>query len=97
MLEVNKVYTLSGGRLKVANMQWNTCKSQFEITFDQNSEIHLDNDTGEIQQQIYEFTKIAALESTEANKNIDVLAVVKNVGEPTSLISKKSGKELHQV
>jgi replication factor A1 len=94
MLEVNKVYTLSGGRLKVANMQWNTCKSQFEITFDQNSEIHLDNDTGEIQEQLYDFTKIAALEHTEANKNVDILAVVKNVGEPATLMSKKSGQEL---
>jgi len=94
MLEVNKVYTLSGGRLKVANMQWNTCKSQFEITFDQNSEIHLDNDTGEIQEQLYDFTKIAALENTEANNSVDVLAVVKNVGEPATLISKKSGQEL---
>jgi replication factor A1 len=96
MLQVNHVYTFSGGRLKVANMQWNTCKSQFEITFDQNSEIHLDNDTGEIQQQIYEFVKINAIENVDANKNIDVLAVVKHVGEPASLISKKSGKELQK-
>lgn len=94
MLEVNKVYTFSGGRLKVANMQWNTCKSQFEITFDQNSEIHLDNDTGEIQEQLYDFTKLAGVENVEANKNIDVLAVVKTVSDPATLISKKSGQEL---
>lgn len=94
MLEINKVYTLSGGRLKVANVQWNTCKSSFEITFDQNSEIHLDNDTGDIQEQIYEFVRIADLENVEANKNVDVLAVVKVVSEPAMLISKKSGQEL---
>jgi replication factor A1 len=35
-LEVGRVYTFSGGRLKVANMQYNNCKSQFEIIFDQN-------------------------------------------------------------
>mmetsp|Transcript_27892 Transcript_27892/g.39242 ORF Transcript_27892/g.39242 Transcript_27892/m.39242 type:complete len:642 (-) Transcript_27892:59-1984(-) len=95
-LEMDKVYTFSGGRLKVANMQYNTCKSNFEITFDQNSEIHLDNDNGEIQQQIYEFVKIADIENTEAGKTIDVLGVVKGVGETQSLTSKKTGKELQK-
>mmetsp|Transcript_17342 Transcript_17342/g.26844 ORF Transcript_17342/g.26844 Transcript_17342/m.26844 type:complete len:643 (+) Transcript_17342:71-1999(+) len=95
-LEMDKVYTFSGGRLKVANMQYNTCKSNFEITFDQNSEIHLDNDNGEIQQQIYEFVKIADIEHTEAGKTIDVLGVVKGVGETQSLTSKKTGKELQK-
>lgn len=94
MLEVGKVYTLTGGRLKVANMQYNTCKSNFEITFDQNSEIHLDNDTGDICKQIYEFCKIADLEAVEANKNVDVLAIVKTVSEPVTIVSKKSGNEL---
>mmetsp|Transcript_21096 Transcript_21096/g.29794 ORF Transcript_21096/g.29794 Transcript_21096/m.29794 type:complete len:643 (-) Transcript_21096:211-2139(-) len=95
-LEMDKVYTFSGGRLKVANMQYNTCKSNFEVTFDQNSEIHLDNDNGEIQQQIYEFVKIADIENVEAGKNIDVLGVVKGVGETQSLTSKKTGKELQK-
>jgi replication factor A1 len=94
MLEVGKVYTLTGGRLKVANMQYNTCKSNFEITFDQNSEIHLDNDTGDICKQVYEFCKIADLESVEANKNVDILAIVKAMSEPVTIISKKSGNEL---
>jgi replication factor A1 len=94
MLEVGKVYTLTGGRLKVANMQYNTCKSNFEITFDQNSEIHLDNDTGDICKQIYEFCKIADLETVEANKNVDVLAIVKVVSDPVTIVSKKSGNEL---
>lgn len=95
MLEEGKVYRLSGGRIKVANMQYNTCKSNFEITFDQNSEIHLDNDGGDIQRNLYNFVpNIAHLENVEQNKFIDVLAIVKAVGEPMTLMSKKSGQEL---
>jgi replication factor A1 len=94
LLEVGKVYTLSGGRLKVANMQWNTCKSNFEITFDANAEIHLSADDGNIQLQAYDLVKIADIEQVEASKNIDVLAVVKAVSEPAHLVSKKSGQEL---
>lgn len=95
MVEEGKVFTFSGGRIKVANMQYNTCKSNFEITFDQNSEIHLVDDSGDIQSNLYEFVgSIAEIENTEANKNVDVLAIVKAVGEPSTLVSKKSGNEL---
>eukprot|EP00584_Thalassiosira_punctigera_P000883 CAMPEP_0172535332 /NCGR_PEP_ID=MMETSP1067-20121228/7393_1 /TAXON_ID=265564 ORGANISM="Thalassiosira punctigera, Strain Tpunct2005C2" /NCGR_SAMPLE_ID=MMETSP1067 /ASSEMBLY_ACC=CAM_ASM_000444 /LENGTH=642 /DNA_ID=CAMNT_0013320263 /DNA_START=160 /DNA_END=2088 /DNA_ORIENTATION=- len=93
-LEEGQVYTFSGGRLKVANMQYNTCKSQFEITFDQNSEIHLDEQGGPEIRESYDFVKIASLESVEPNAYVDILAVVKHVGEPTTIVSKKSGKEL---
>lgn len=94
MLQVGKVYTFSGGRLKVANMQYNSCKSPYEITFDQNSEIHMSNDDGNIEKVLYDFVKISDVENLEANKNIDVLAIVKSVSEPANLISKKTGSEL---
>lgn len=94
-LEVGRVYTFSGGRLKVANMQYNNCRSQFEITFDQNSEIHLD-ETGPADdiRDSYDFVKIDRLEVVDPNTMVDVLAVVKHVGDPASIVSKKSGKEL---
>lgn len=94
-LEEGRVYTFSGGRLKVANMQYNNCKSQFEITFDQNSEIQLDESgTADDIRDAYDFVKIDRLEAVEPNATVDVLAVVKHVGEPASIVSKKSGKEL---
>ncbi|GKY95854.1 hypothetical protein MPSEU_000546000 [Mayamaea pseudoterrestris] len=96
LIQVGKVYRISGGRLKIADTKWNTCKSPYEMTLDQNSEIHLDNDVGNIPTMHYEFThKIADLEQvTDTTKHIDVLAVVKSVQEPVNLISKKSGQEL---
>ena len=94
MLQVGKVYTFSGGRLKVANMQYNNCKSAYEITFDQNSEIHVANDDGNIEKVLYDFVKISQVEHLDANKNVDILAVVKSVSEPANLVSKKTGSEL---
>ena len=96
LLEVGKVYTVSGGRLKVANMQYNTCKSNFEMSIDQNSEIHLVDDEGDIQSQSFEFVKISDLEQVEEKKNVDVLAVVQEIGDVQSLTSKKNGKELQK-
>lgn len=93
-LEEGRTYLFSGGRLKVANMQYNSCKSQFEITFDQNSEIHLDENGGEDIQDSYDFVKIGTLENVDPQAYVDILAVVKHVGEVSTLVSKKSGKEL---
>ena len=96
MLQVGSVYRLGGGRLKVANAQYNTCQSQFEITFDQNSEIHLDNsgDDGSIRRKNYDFVKIADIEGRREGTYVDVAAVVKGVGDVATLVSKKSGQEL---
>jgi replication factor A1 len=96
MLEMNKIYSLSGGRMKTANMQYNTCKSPFELTFDQNSEIVLEDDTGEISQQSYELKPIRDLENVEPGEHVDIIGVVKMVGEPGTIVSKKSGKELQK-
>ena len=94
LLEVDKVYCFSGGRLKAANMQYNTCKSSFEITFDQNSEITLENDSGEISQQTYDLKPISELDAVEPGAYVDILGVVKHVSEPATIVSKKTGKEL---
>jgi len=81
MLAVDKVYTLSGGKLKAANMKFNTCKSGFEITFDENSEIHLVHDDGKIEQNVFEFIKVAALE----NIHVEPANNVPGMGSPNSV------------
>ena len=93
-IEEDRVYTFSGGRLKVANMQYNKCKSQFEITFDQNSTIELDQGGGDDIRASYDFVKVADVERSQPNDYVDILGVVKAVGEPATIVSKKSGKEL---
>jgi len=92
---VGKVYTIGGGKLKVANLKWNTCKSQFEMTLDNNSAVALADDEGEIQAQSFDFVKIGHLEQVEPNKNVDVIGIVQEVSDVQSLMSKKTGQE-HQ-
>jgi replication factor A1 len=92
--EVGKVYTVSGGRLKMANPKFNTCKSSFELTLDQNSEVHLVDDTGDIKIQSFDFVKIGDLEQVNENTNVDVIGVVKEIGDVLSLTSKRTGQEL---
>ena len=95
-LQVGKVYTIGGGKIKVANLKWNTCKSQYEMTLDVNSVIQLADDAGEIQVQSFDFIKIGRLEEVEPNKMVDVIGIVQEVSEVQSLMSKKTGQELQK-
>jgi len=92
--EIGQVYTITGGRLKVANQKYNNCKSNYEMTIDVNTEIVKCEDSKEIQSMIFEFVKIGSLEEKEENSYVDVIGIVQEVGEVQSLTSKKTGNEL---
>jgi len=92
--EVGQVYTITGGRIKVANQKWNTCKSNYEMTIDVNTEIQKCEDSSDIQKQSFDFVKIGNLEQIEEGSYVDVIGIVREVGEVQSLTSKKTGQEL---
>lgn len=94
-LEEGKVYNVTGGRLKIADIKWNTCKSSYEISFDQHTEIHLAPDQASIQTQaLLEVKPIREIETMEPGSFIDILGVVKSKTDVANLTSKKTGKEL---
>jgi len=92
--EIGQVYTITGGRLKVANQKYNNCKSNYEMTIDVNTEIVKCEDSKEIQTMVFEFCKIGKLEEIEENKFVDIIGIVQEVGEVQSLTSKRTGQEL---
>lgn len=92
-IEESKVYTFSGGSLKVvANSNFSRIKNPYELTFDVRSDIKPASDDGSsIKTQTYEFTKIGALQNTDPGAIVDVIGIVKNCGEVTEIISQKMG------
>ena len=92
--EIGQVYTITGGRLKVANQKYNNCKSNYEMTIDVNTEIAKCEDSKEIQKMVFEFCKIGNLEQKEENSFVDVIGIVQEIGEVQSLTSKRTGQEL---
>ena len=95
-LEVGKIYSLTGATVKAANIKYNTCKSKFELTFDhRNSEIHLEQEqNSQIQQQTFDFCKIADINARDENSMVDVLGVLTQVQDPHTIVSKRTGHEL---
>lgn len=92
ILQEGKVYTFSGGTLKVVqNRQYSSLKNNYEITFNQNSEIIPVHDDAGIKCQNFNFVGINAIGMTETNATIDLIGVVRDATDVSEIISTKQG------
>ena len=62
LLEVNQVYTWSNGRLKVANKQYSSCNSDYEISFGSDADIRLCDEDSSIKTVNFNFRKLDSVE-----------------------------------
>ena len=86
-IDVNKVYYMSGGRVKVADSRYSNGRT-YEINFDDKAIINNATDDASIKQATYNFSSIASISDIEPNRTIDVLGVITNVGESASINTK---------
>jgi replication factor A1 len=94
ILEEGKVYLFSDGIVKaVQNRQYSHLISDFEITFNKQSEIIAAADDVEIKSQHFKFVKIDAIPFHDPNTTIDVIAVVKSAADVAELTSQKMGNK----
>ncbi|KAG1705844.1 hypothetical protein DVH05_002409 [Phytophthora capsici] len=87
------VYYFSGGKIKMANRRFSSVDNDYEITFDTHSDISPAPEDGQISQMHYAFKKIADIENVPADSNVDVIGVVRDVGQVNEIMS-KAGKQL---
>ncbi len=65
ILQVNEVYTFTNGRIKVANKQYSSCKSEYEISFGADADIRLCEDDANIEVTIAPHPILAASSPAE--------------------------------
>eukprot|EP00667_Euglena_gracilis_P012717 EG_transcript_13077 len=95
LIENEKVYIFSKGSVKNANKKFTTLANDYELSFDQNAEILPAPDDNSIVRQKYTIVPIANLAHKEKNSNVDLCAVVTEVGEPTTIVT-KAGESLRK-
>lgn len=95
LIEVNRVYLISRGQMKVANKAFaGGIKHEYEITLDQNSLVQLCSDDGNINKVQYSFVPIQMISNAEKDAIIDVIGVVTYVGDISEITIKSTGKTL---
>ena len=87
------MYYFTGGKLKAnTSKQYSNIKNNYEITFDERSEIKECFETSDIKTQNYDFVSVMAINQKEPGDVIDVLAIVKSASEVSEIVSQKQGK-----
>jgi len=89
LLEVGKIYVISRGSIRPAKKQYSSIKNDYEITFDMNTSITMAEDqASSIPEVSYSFVKIADLLSLPKNTVVDVIGIVKETTDATTMKSK---------
>ncbi|KAG8180228.1 hypothetical protein JTE90_016216, partial [Oedothorax gibbosus] len=95
MLETNKVYYVTRASLKPANAKFSTVKNDYEITFNNDTQISpCDDSAASIPMMQFDFVPIANIEEAEKDSNIDVIGVCKSTSDLTTFVARTSNKEM---
>ena len=87
-LERDKVYTFTGGQVKLANKRYTSIKNDYCLTFDSNTVIECCKDDAQIKGDAFTFTKLEAIENMVQNQTVDVVGIVLEVGSVQAITLK---------
>jgi len=95
VFEVNRVYYISKGTVKMSNKQYTShLKNDYEIVLNSDAEVQLADDAGEIKKVKFAFCPIEKIGQHPKDSFVDVIAVVQKVGPIATIVSQKTSKEL---
>lgn len=92
--EVGKVYTISKGRIKVANKKWTHIQNDYQLDLNEHSEVVYVGEDAKIKTQQYDFVTLDRMHEKQDKDYADVIGVCDNVGDIQNFTSQRSGKEL---
>lgn len=95
LIQKDRCYYVGRGMIKTANKKFSTVNNDYEITLTQNSFVKLCEDAQiEAPKLRYKFIPLATIADKDANSAVDVIGVIRSVGEIETLTSKKTSKDL---
>ncbi|KAI5821081.1 hypothetical protein BZA77DRAFT_298669 [Pyronema omphalodes] len=93
VLQEQNVYYISKCRVNIAKKQFSNVKNDYELMIGRDTVIELCNDDS-VPKMNYNFIRLADLSNVEKDAVVDVLGVVKEVGEVEDFVAKTSQKQL---
>ncbi|PGH03823.1 replication factor A1 [Blastomyces parvus] len=93
VFEEGSVYYISSPcRVQIAKKAFNNLNNEYELTFERDTVVEKAEEQNDVPQIRFNFTNIANLQSVEAGTTIDVIGVLKDVGETSQIMSKTTSK-----
>jgi len=94
IIEEGTVVLISKGALKPKDTRYNKTTSQYELTIQRETTIEVVPDDGDLPKVKFDFKTIADIENIEVGEILDVVGVVKSLGEVNTIVTKKDSREL---
>lgn len=95
MLQNGGVYNFGGGTVKNANKRFTTVANNYELSYGSDGTVTLSADQGDnIPRERFNFVPISVLEHKEKYAPVDVMCCITKVSPATSIVAKKTGKEM---
>merc|ERR1719326_84441 len=94
LLEEGKVYTVSKGRIRVANKRYTHIQNDYSIDLNEHSEVVFVGEDAKISNQVYDFKPLNAIEALEDKTYVDAVVVCDHVGDVQNFTSSRTNKEL---
>lgn len=85
-------YISSPCRVQLAKKQFSNLPNDYELTFERDTIVEKAEDQGDAPQIKYNFTTIGQLQDIEKDTTIDIIGVLKEVGEVNQIVSKTTQK-----
>ena len=93
LLQEGSVYYISTPcRVQLAKKQFTNLPNDYELTFERDTVIERAEDQSSVPQVRFNFCTIQELQNVEKDNTIDVIGVLKEVGEVSEITSKKDGR-----
>lgn len=92
LLQEGKVFYIGRARVNLAKKQFNNVQNDYEIMFERESEVTPCNDQEAVPQLKFKFVPLSEIGNTEKDQMVDVIGIIKDVGEVSSITSKATQK-----
>lgn len=93
LLQEGQVYYISNPcRVSLAKKQFTNLPNDYELTFERDTVIEKAEDQTSVPQVRFAFVNIQELQSVEKDATVDVVGVLKEVGEVSQITAKSTGK-----
>ncbi|KAK6519383.1 Replication factor A protein 1 [Arthrobotrys megalospora] len=92
VFEEGSVYYVSKCKVQIAKRQFSNVDNDYELVFDRDSEVAKAEDDEDVPMPKYNFVTLEALQNTDKDAQIDVIGVLKEIGDVSTMTSKQSQK-----
>ncbi|KAF8476944.1 hypothetical protein BDZ91DRAFT_687929 [Kalaharituber pfeilii] len=93
VIQEGQVYYVSKCRVVIAKKQFSNITNDYELTFERDTEIEKCEDQNDVPQLKFNFVPLAELSNIQKDGMVDVIGILREVGDVTKILSPKTNKE----